>query len=150
MPTALVWYNAAIMDHWWAEKRWLRRHTMAAPFGIFAATMLLTLSREQWRWPGPAGWDRAGELVDLGAVFYGMAAVAVERSIRFMFWAWEQHQKVREQLREEGRQEVRQESAAQIQELQADIRQLQARLSELEPRRNGARRERRARRRLVV
>ena len=92
------------MEQWWAERRWLRRHTMAAPFGIFAATMLLTLSLEQWQWPGPAGWDRAGGLVDLGAVFYGMTAVAVERSIWFMFWAWDQRQKVRAKLREEGRQ----------------------------------------------
>ena len=70
----------------------------------FAATLLLTLYLEQWQWPGPAGWDRAGGLVDLGAVFYGMAAVAVERSIWFMFWAWDQRQKVRAKLREEGRQ----------------------------------------------
>ena len=75
---------------------------MAAPFGVFAATMLLTLCLEQWQWPGPAGWDRASGLVDLGAVFYGMAAVAAERSIRLMFWAWEQHQKVRAKLRAEG------------------------------------------------
>ena len=95
---------AGIMEQWWTERRWLRRHTMAAPFGIFAATMLLTLSLEQWQWPGPAGWDRAGGLVDLGAVFYGMTAVAVERSIWFMFWAWDQRQKVRAKLREEGRQ----------------------------------------------
>ena len=120
------------MEHWWAERRWLRRHVAVAPFGVFAATMLLTLYREQWQWPGPAGWDRAAGLVDLGAVFYGMAAVAVARSIRFMFWAWEQHQKVRAQLREEGRQEVLKESADKIRELEAANRELQARISELE------------------
>ena len=92
------------MEHWWADRRWLRRHAVAAPFGVFAATMLLTLYLEQWQWPGPEGWDRAAVLADLGAVCYAMAAVAVERSIRFMFWAWEQHKKVRAQLREEGRQ----------------------------------------------
>ena len=90
------------MEHWWDERRWLRRHIAVAPFGIFAATMLLTLHLEQWIWPGPEGWDRAGGLVDLGALFYGMAAIAVERSVRLMFWAWEQHQKVRAQLRAEG------------------------------------------------
>ena len=77
---------------------------MAAPFGVFAATMLLTLALEQWQWPGPTGWDRASGLVDLGAVFYGMTAVVVERSIWLMFWAWDQRQKVRAKLREEGRQ----------------------------------------------
>ena len=64
--------------------------------------MLLTLYLEQWQWPGPAGWDRAASLADLGAVFYAMAAVAVERSIRIMFWAWDQHKKVQAKLRAEG------------------------------------------------
>ena len=64
--------------------------------------MLLTLYLEQWQWPGPAGWDRAAELADLGAIFYAMAAVAVERSIRIMFWAWDQHKKVQAKLRAEG------------------------------------------------
>ena len=154
------------MEHWWDEMRWLRRHVAVAPFGVFAATMLLTLYREQWIWPGPAGWDRAAGLVDLGAVFYGMAAVAVERSIRFMFWAWEQHQKVRAQLRDEGRklgqaqgleqgrEQATKESAAKIQELEAANRELQARISELESgsgvRRGRSNRTRAARRRLAV
>ena len=64
--------------------------------------MLLTLYLEQWQWPGPEGWGRAASLVDLGAVFYAMAAVVVERSIRLMFWAWDQHKKVQAKLRAEG------------------------------------------------
>ena len=80
----------------------MRRHAVAAPFGVFAATMLLALYLEQWQWPGPEGWRLAASLVDLGAVFYAMAAVAVERSIRLMFWAWDQHKKVQAKLRAEG------------------------------------------------
>ena len=93
------------MKQWWEERRWLRRHAMAAPFGIFAATMLITWYVEQGQWQGPASWRVAGSLVDLGTVFYAMAAVVVERSIRFMFWALEQHQKWRARMREEGRAE---------------------------------------------
>ena len=90
------------MEQWWAERRWLRRHAVVAPFGVFAATMLLALYLEQWQWPGSEGWGKAASLVDLGAVFYAMAAVAVERSIRLMFWAWDQHKKVQAKLRAEG------------------------------------------------
>ena len=93
------------MKQWWEERRWLRRHAMVAPFGIFAATMLVTWYVEQGQWQGPASWRVAGSLVDLGTVFYMMAAVGVERSIRFMFWALEQHQKWRARMREEGRAE---------------------------------------------
>ena len=100
------------MKQWWEERRWLRRHAMAAPFGIFAATMLLTWYVEQGQWHGPASWRVAGSLVDLGTVFYMMAAVVVERGIRFMFWALEQHQKWRARMREEGRQEGRAEGVA--------------------------------------
>ena len=100
------------MKQWWEERRWLRRHAMAAPFGIFAATMLITWYVEQGQWQGPASWRVAGSLVDLGTVFYAMAAVVVERSIRFMFWALEQHQKWRARMREEGRAEGRAEGVA--------------------------------------
>ena len=100
------------MKQWWEERRWLRRHAMAAPFGIFAATMLITWYVEQGQWQGPASWRVAGSLVDLGTVFYAMAAVVVERSIRFMFWALEQHQKWRARMREEGRKEGRAQAEA--------------------------------------
>ena len=101
------------MKQWWEERRWLRRHAMAAPFGIFVATMLLTWYVEQGQWHGPASWRVAGSLVDLGTVLYTMAAVAVERGIRTMFWALEQHQKWRAQIRAEGRAEGQAEGRAQ-------------------------------------
>ena len=132
------------MDHWWDEIRWLRRHALLAPFGVFAATLLLTWQMEQWQWHGGSSWALAVTLVDMGAVLYGMAAVAVERSVKLMFfWAWDQYKKARAQVREEGRkqgieqgrEQARQESAAQI-------RELQDRLSELESHSNDARRER--------
>ena len=100
------------MKQWWEERRWLRRHAMAAPFGIFVATMLLTWYVEQGQWHGPASWRVAGSLVDLGTVLYTMAAVAVERGIRTMFWALEQHQKWRAQIRAEGRAEGRAQAEA--------------------------------------
>ena len=93
------------MAQWWEETRWLRLHFLAAPFGVFAATLLYTLYLEQWQWQGRASWELAGAQVDMGAVLYGMAAVAVERSVVFMFWALAQRRKWRAQLRAEGRQE---------------------------------------------
>ena len=93
------------MAQWWEETRWLRLHVLAAPFGVFAATLLYTLYLEQWHWQGRASWELAGAQVDMGAVLYGMAAVAAERSVVFMFWALAQRRKWQERLREEGRQE---------------------------------------------
>ena len=69
------------------ERRWLRRHAIAAPFGIFAATALLVVRSGQWN-----GWESlemAATLVDLGAVLYAMAAVLVERGVDMVFWALE-------------------------------------------------------------
>ena len=76
------------------ERRWLRRHAIAAPFGIFAATALLIVRSGQWN-----GWESletAATLVDLGAVLYAMAAVLVERGVDMVFWALER-KKQREQ-----------------------------------------------------
>ena len=92
---------------WW-ELRWPLRHAMAAPFGVFAVTALLTW----WisgQWPGPDNGELAAELVDLAAVVYGMIALTLEGGVRLMFWAWEKHKAWREAMREEGRVEGRKE-----------------------------------------
>ncbi len=76
------------------ERQWLRRHAIAAPFGIFAATVLLAVRSGQWD-----GWESlemAATLVDLGAVLYAMVAVLVERGVDMVFWALER-KKQREQ-----------------------------------------------------
>lgn len=99
------------MDEWWEEMRWLRRHAMAAPFGIFAATLLLTYWKEQGQWAGSASLEPAAGLVDLGAVLYAMAAVLAERGVRLMFWAWDERKKWRAKAREEGLAEGRAETA---------------------------------------
>ena len=78
----------------WHERRWLRRHAIAAPFGIFAATALLVARSGQW-----SGWESlelAATMVDLGAVLYAMVAVLVERGVDMVFWALER-KKQREQ-----------------------------------------------------
>ena len=104
------------------EARWLRRHAIAAPFGIFAATVLLVVRSGQWN-----GWESlelAAGLVDLGAVLYAMAAVVVERGVDMVFWALERReQRIEEQNRriegriEEGKASAR---AAVLAELLAD------------------------------
>ena len=90
---------------WW-ELQWPRRHAIAAPFGIFAVTVLLT----RWisgHWLGPDNGELAADLVPLAGVVYGMMALTMEGGVRLMFWAWEKHKAVREALREEGRVEGR-------------------------------------------
>lgn len=79
----------------WRESRWIRRHAIAAPFGIFAATVLLVARSGQW-----SGWESlesAATLVDLGAVLYAMVAVLVERGTNMIFWALEQRKKRQEE-----------------------------------------------------
>ena len=100
------------MDEWWEERRWLRRHATAAPFGIFATTLLITYWLEQWQWHGRAGWGLVSEQVDLGTVVYAMAAVLFERGVKLMFWAWDERKKWRAKAREEGRAEGRAEGQA--------------------------------------
>ena len=99
------------MDEWW-ERRWLRRHAMVAPFGVFFATALLTYFVEQGQWRGPETWDMAATLVDLGAVLYAMAAVAIERGFRVMFWALDKRKEWREKMRAEAQAEGRAEGHA--------------------------------------
>lgn len=91
-------------DEWW-ERRWLRRHAMVAPFGIFATTLLLTFWLEQWQWQGRASWEIMTGQVDVGAVIYAMAAVLAERGVRLMFWALDERRKWRARWRAEAQAE---------------------------------------------
>ena len=89
------------MGEWW-QNRWLRRHVMFIPFGVFITTGLLTYFAE----PGPLGvrtfLKSAASMVDLGTVVYAMAAVLTERVIRMWFWAIDQREKWRAKWREEA------------------------------------------------
>ena len=94
-----------------SEFRWLRRHTVVAPFGIFAVTLALAWWERVLPWPsvGPAG---TAELVDLAAIIYGMIAVLSERGVRVMFWALDQRRQWRERWRQEARDEGREQGRA--------------------------------------
>ena len=94
---------------WW-EMQWPRRHALAFPFGATAATALLTYLTTGGQGTLAANLAVAADMVDLGALIYGMVAVTIEGGVRLMFWAWEKHKAVREALREEGREAGRQES----------------------------------------
>ena len=87
-----------------AERRWLRRHAIAAPFGIFAATILLAIQSGQWDGWGSLG--SAANLVDMGAVIYGMVAVLAERGVRMIFWALEERRKMIENRKMLGKAEL--------------------------------------------
>ncbi len=90
-------------DFW--ERRWLRRHAIVAPFGIFAATLLLTYWTEHGQLQLPSSLDPAAHLVDLAAVLYAMVAVLAERGARLMFWALDERRKWRAKMRSEARAE---------------------------------------------
>lgn len=94
-----------------SEFRWLRRHTVVAPFGIFAVTLALAWWERVLPWPsvGPA---ETAELVDLAAIIYGMIAVLSERGVRVMFWALDQRRQWRERWRQEARAEGRDQGRA--------------------------------------
>lgn len=98
-------------DEWW-ERRWLRRHAMVAPFGIFATTLLLTFWLERWQWHGHASWEIMAGQVDVGAVIYAMVAVLAERGVRLMFWALDERRKWRARWRAEAQAEGRAEGMA--------------------------------------
>ena len=85
----------------WRERTWLTRHAVAAPFGIFAAALLLAVAEGGW-----AGWATLGPIaamVDLAAVIYAMQAVAFERGVNMIWWAIEQKHKRAEKAREMNR-----------------------------------------------
>ena len=101
------------MGEWW-QNRWLRRHVMFIPFGVFITTGLLTYFTEL----GPLGvrafLKSAASMVDLGTVVYAMAAVLTERVIRMWFWALDQREKWREKWRREAQAEGRAEGRADL------------------------------------
>ena len=92
------------MGEWW-ENRWFRRHAMFVPFGIAITTGLLAYLTAPGPWGIRTALKAAGEMVDLGAVAYAMAAVLIERLIRMWFWALDERRKWREKWRSESRAE---------------------------------------------
>lgn len=102
------------MDSWW-QRPWVRFHATIAPFGIFATTLLLTLYLERWQWQGRASWELSGEMAEVGAMLYAMAAVLVEKGVNLMLWAWEKHKERMAKRRAEARAEL-------LAELQAEAR----------------------------
>lgn len=83
------------------ERQWLRRHAIAAPFGVFAATALLVIRSGQW--DGWSSLELAANLVDMGAVLYGMVAVLAERGVRMIFWALEERKRMIKEREDLGR-----------------------------------------------
>ena len=73
------------------ERPWVRFHATIAPFGTFATTLLLTFYLERWQWQGRASWELSGEMAEVGAMLYAIAAVLVEKGVNLMLWAWEKH-----------------------------------------------------------
>ena len=93
------------MGSWW-ERPWVRYHATIAPFGVFATTLLLTLYLERWQWQGRASWELAGEMAEVAAMLYAMAAVLVEKGVNLMFWAWEKHKERMAKRRAEAQAEL--------------------------------------------
>ena len=99
------------MGGWW-QRPWVRFHATIAPFGVFATTLLLTLYLEGWQWQGWASWELAGEMAEVGAMLYAMAAVLVEKGVNLMLWAWEKHKERMAKRRAEAWAEARAQARA--------------------------------------
>ena len=79
------------------QRRWVRYHAMAAPFGILAVTALLAYLTES-DFPGVSETlKHAASMVDLAVPIYAAIAVLVERGIVMVFWALEQRKKWRDE-----------------------------------------------------
>ena len=100
------------MVEWWdsEERKWLRRHAMAAPFGIFLVTIILNYISAPEQWSTRESLKSVASLVDLGAVIYAAIAVLVERGVRVMFWALDERRKWRAKWRAEAQVEGRAEA----------------------------------------
>ena len=114
------------MAEWWRGD-WLPRHVLFAPFGVFLVTALLVWWSVLTPWQKQEVLEAAAKYVDLAAVLYGMAAVAVEKGGRLMFWALDQ----RRQWREKWRQEIVAETEERMEaETEERVRQAKARQEE--------------------
>ncbi len=90
------------------ERRWLRFHVLAVPFGVSVTTWILfRLEVGHWRF-----WENlelSAVLVNLGAWIYAMVAVGIEVGGRTVVWAYEQWKKDRAKREELVREMVRKE-----------------------------------------
>ena len=127
------------MAEWWdsEERRWLRRHAIAAPFSIVIVTLLLSYIISPEQWTLRAGLKSAASLVDLGAVIYAMIAVLSERGARLMFWALDERRKWRAEAQAQGRAEGRAEALTALLEVgrtegNRDLQELIARVAKEE------------------
>ncbi len=91
------------------DRRWIRRHALFAPFGIFVTTALLVYFGGGAERLDKDALELSASMVDLAAVLYAMVAVAVERVIRMWFWALDQREKWRAKWRREAQAEGRAE-----------------------------------------
>lgn len=102
------------MTEWWdgEERRWLRRHVVAAPFGILIATITVSYVSAPELWGTRESIGSWASLVDLGAVVYAAVAVLAERGVRVVFWALDERRKWREKWRAQAQAEGRAEGLA--------------------------------------